>query len=77
MRAYQAAGFRLPHRAALQAKAGTRVNVARRGDLVISNGGRHVSLALGDGTVIEAPQPGQKVSIHRMPRNVTAIVRIA
>lgn len=76
MRAYQAAGISLPHRAALQAHKGVRVHTAKRGDLVISNHGGHVAMALGDGRVVEAPQPGQKVSIHSMPRHPTAIVRL-
>ena len=76
MRAYAAAGIKLPHRAALQAHAGVRVKTAQRGDLVISNGGHHVSLALGDGRVVEAPTPGQRVSIHSMPKHITAIVRV-
>lgn len=76
MRAYQAAGISLPHRAALQARKGVRVRTAKRGDLIISNHGGHVAIALGDGRVVEAPQPGQKVSIHSMPRHPTAIVRV-
>jgi cell wall-associated NlpC family hydrolase len=65
----------LPHLAAGQLHSGKRVSTAQAGDLVISNGGHHVSLALGNGKVIEAPNFGQKVSIHPMPKHVVAIVR--
>ncbi|MEC3976586.1 C40 family peptidase [Amycolatopsis sp. H20-H5] len=77
MSAYRAAGKSLPHKASMQANAGKRVSTALPGDLIISNGGRHVSLALGDGKVIEAPDFGQRVSIHPMPKHIVAIVRIA
>ncbi|MGK5627935.1 NlpC/P60 family protein [Streptomyces sp. URMC 123] len=40
------------------------------GDLVISNGGRHVAIYIGGGQVIHAPGRGKTVRIASLPRDV-------
>ncbi|WP_406401548.1 NlpC/P60 family protein [Streptomyces sp. NBC_00879] len=65
MRAWKAAGVTLPRTTWGQMRAGevtTRARLAP-GDLVISHGGGHVALYLGDGKVIHAPRPGRTVTV--------------
>lgn len=71
-----AAGEALPRTTYDQVKLGLRVNPAdaQPGDLVFSNfsgrGPEHVQMAIGDGKVVHAPQPGDVVKISNMPSNV-------
>ncbi|MFI2437041.1 NlpC/P60 family protein [Streptomyces sp. NPDC018693] len=69
MRAWQAAGVELPRTTWGQIHAGratTRAHLVP-GDLVLSYGGGHVGLYLGDGKVIHAPRPGRTVTIAPLP----------
>ena len=80
MRAWQAAGVELPHRAAEQWRAGVHVNRSqlRPGDLVLANGLGHVQMYIGDGKVVEAPHPGASVRITALPaRGIVGYVRPA
>ena len=65
--AFAAAGVALPHYTGYQYQRGTQVpaSEAKRGDLLFwgPNGSQHVAIYLGDGTMIEAPQSGQNVTI--------------
>jgi cell wall-associated NlpC family hydrolase len=69
MRAWQAAGVELPHRAADQWHTGVHVDRAQMqpGDLVLTSGLRHVQMYIGDGKVVEAPHPGASVRITALP----------
>lgn len=63
--AYRAAGVSLPRVAAAQATVGRSVKLAdvQAGDLLYYDSPiGHVAMALGNGQLIEAPQPGQTVS---------------
>lgn len=65
MKAWAAAGVRLPHNSAQQYKIGTKVKKddLQPGDLVFFySGPSHVGLYVGDGTIVHAPRPGKKVS---------------
>ena len=57
----------LPHYTGYQYQRGTQVpaSEAQRGDLLFwgPGGNQHVAIYLGDGTMIEAPQAGQNVTI--------------
>lgn len=65
--AFAAAGVALPHYTGYQYQRGTQIPVseAQRGDLLFwgPGGNQHVAIYLGDGTMIEAPQAGQNVTI--------------
>lgn len=65
--AFAAAGVALPHYTGYQYQRGTQIPVseAQRGDLLFwgPGGSQHVAIYLGDGTMIEAPQAGQNVTI--------------
>ena len=65
--AFAAAGVALPHYTGYQYQRGTQIpaSEAQRGDLLFwgPGGNQHVAIYLGDGTMIEAPQSGQNVTI--------------
>ena len=65
--AFAAAGVALPHYTGYQYQRGTQIpaSEAQRGDLLFwgPGGNQHVAIYLGDGTMIEAPQAGQNVTI--------------
>ncbi|MFF1959877.1 NlpC/P60 family protein [Streptomyces sp. NPDC058220] len=69
MRAWQAGGVSLPRTTFSQIHAGTATTRAGLvpGDLVLSNGGGHVGLYIGDGRVIHAPRPGATVTSAPLP----------
>ena len=69
MKAWKAAGIKLPHSAGKQYRIGKKISKSqlRNGDLVFSYPGiRHVSLYAGHGKVIHAPHPGKKVTYIKM-----------
>ena len=69
MMAWDAAGVSLPHNSAAQYKIGAKVAKAdlQPGDLVFFySGPSHVAIYAGDGKVIHAPRPGEKVSYIKM-----------
>ncbi|MFG2291014.1 NlpC/P60 family protein [Streptomyces sp. NPDC048595] len=69
MRAWQAAGVTLPRTTWGQIHAGTATTRSGLvpGDLVLSYGGGHVGLYIGDGQVIHAPRPGTVVTVAPLP----------
>ncbi|KDN80476.1 C40 family peptidase [Kitasatospora cheerisanensis] len=79
MRAWQRAGVTLPRTTWDMLRSGTAVARAdlRPGDLVLTNGGGHVQLYLGDGKVVHAPGTGRSVTITALPSDnaVTAYRR--
>ncbi|MGI5147344.1 NlpC/P60 family protein [Plantactinospora sp. CA-294935] len=67
--AWAAAGVRLPHNAARQYRAVTRVSRAARqaGDLVFYYRDlHHVAIYVGDGKIIHAPRTGTRIRIDRV-----------
>ncbi|MDG6107173.1 LysM peptidoglycan-binding domain-containing C40 family peptidase [Dactylosporangium aurantiacum] len=80
MRAWQAAGVRLPRVTYDQIKVGRRVtrDQLEAGDLVFTNNGGHVMLYIGDGQVVNAGHTGVTVSQQPLPRTerVVAFVRL-
>ncbi|MDW5324714.1 C40 family peptidase [Plantactinospora sp. KLBMP9567] len=67
--AWAAAGVRLPHNAARQYRAVTRINRAARqaGDLVFYYRDlHHVAIYVGDGKIIHAPRTGTRIRIDRV-----------
>jgi cell wall-associated NlpC family hydrolase len=81
-RAYSDIGIQLPRVTWDQMNAGTHVPSlaeAQPGDLLFSHDGGHVSMYLGGGKAIDAPQPGQTVAVRDMwetDANLTTIRRI-
>ncbi|MBL3670932.1 C40 family peptidase [Streptomyces sp. M2CJ-2] len=69
MRAWEAAGVKLPRTTYHQIHAGRATTRERLvpGDLVLSYGGGHVALYIGDGQVIHAPTTGSTVSTAPLP----------
>lgn len=62
-------GVTVPRVARAQATVGTEVPSlaqAQPGDLVVTRGGAHIAIYLGDNKIIHAPQPGENVSIREM-----------
>jgi len=80
MSAWAVAGVQLPRTSYEQADAGTRIGRSqlRPGDLVFSNGFGHVAMYIGGGRVIQAPEPGEVVSVAALPPDaaVDAYVRV-
>ncbi|MEU6594347.1 NlpC/P60 family protein [Streptomyces sp. NPDC046881] len=75
MRAWQAAGVTLPRTTWGQIHAGTATTRNRLvpGDLVLSHGGGHVGLYIGNGQVIHAPRPGTVVTIAPLPNSAHVV----
>ena len=76
--AYRAAGINLPRVAAAQATVGRAVTLAdvQAGDLLYYDSPiGHVAMALGNGQLIEAPQPGQTVSTRRIYTNGLNVIK--
>ena len=65
--AFAGVGISLPHYTGYQYQKGTKISPSEmeRGDLIFygPSGNHHVAIYLGDGTMVEAPQSGQNVSI--------------
>jgi cell wall-associated NlpC family hydrolase len=69
MKAWKAAGVKLPHSASKQYRIGKKISKSqlRPGDTVFFYPGiKHVALYAGNGNVIHAPHPGKKVSYIKM-----------
>jgi cell wall-associated NlpC family hydrolase len=81
-RVYQDLGISLPRVVHDQMQAGTPVASladAKPGDLLVSFGGEHVAIYLGNGKAIDAPVPGQTIQVRdawEKYANLTAIRRI-
>jgi peptidoglycan DL-endopeptidase CwlO len=74
MASWQAAGISLPHNAAAQYSATTRISSGELapGDLVFYYNNDHVGIYIGGGQIIHAPtygEPVQKASVDSMPIN--------
>jgi len=79
MKAYAAAGISLPHSSKMQVGYGTRVNVGDllAGDLVFFYAPiTHVSIYLGDGLTVTAPQTGDVVKVSQFFATPVAAVRL-
>lgn len=62
-------GIKLPRVARDQAKEGTEVPSlaqAKPGDLIVTRGGGHIGIYLGENKMIHAPRPGESVSIRKL-----------
>lgn len=81
-RVFKDLGVELPRVVSDQMKQGTPVASlaqAKPGDLLISFGGNHISIYLGNGKAIDAPVPGKTIQIRdawEQQSNLTAIRRI-
>ena len=79
---YKDLGYDLPRTTYDQINQGTPVASmadARPGDLLFSHDGGHVAMYLGNGKVIDAPQPGTTIQVRdawENDGNITAIRRI-
>ena len=72
-------GVELPRVARQQAKEGTEVPSlaqAKPGDLIVTRGGGHIGIYLGENKMIHAPQPGQSVSIRKLFETDATIMTI-
>ncbi|MFG3523780.1 MULTISPECIES: C40 family peptidase [Nocardia] len=78
--AYKQAGIQLPRTSFEQSHVGKPVAFQdlKPGDLVIQNGGGHVSMYAGDGKILQAPQSGETVSYaHLDPDSIVTARRVA
>ncbi|GGJ69427.1 C40 family peptidase [Glutamicibacter ardleyensis] len=72
-------GISLPRVARQQAKEGTEVPSlaqAKPGDLIVTRGGGHIGIYLGDNKMIHAPRPGETVSIRELFETDATIMTI-
>ena len=72
-------GVELPRVARQQAKEGTEVPSlaqAKPGDLIVTRGGGHIGIYLGDNKMIHAPRPGETVSIRELFETDATIMTI-
>ncbi|MCX4096441.1 C40 family peptidase [Nocardia sp. alder85J] len=78
--AYKQVGVDLPRTSFEQSHVGIPIayeNLAP-GDLIIQNGGGHVSMYAGDGKILQAPQSGETVSYASLnPNDIVTIRRMA
>ncbi|WP_354233836.1 C40 family peptidase [Arthrobacter sp. UYEF3] len=81
-RVFKDLGIELPRVVSDQMKQGTPVASlaeAKPGDLLVSFGGNHISIYLGNGKAIDAPVPGKTIQIRdawEQQSNLTSIRRI-
>lgn len=78
-RSFADLGVDVPRVARDQMKIGTEVPSlaqAQPGDLVVTRGGAHIGIYVGDGSWIQAPYPGQNVKISEITSPVTTIRRV-
>lgn len=78
-RAMKDIGVDVPRVARDQMKIGTEVpslDQARPGDLVVTRGGGHIGIYVGDNKWIHAPYPGEKVKLAEMTTPPTTIRRV-
>jgi soluble lytic murein transglycosylase-like protein len=80
LRAYGDLGVKLPRTAAEQARTGTAVPnlaAAKPGDLLAFNSPvDHIAMYIGDGMMIAAPKPGDKVKIEKVYQTPSTIRRV-
>ncbi|MCB5283778.1 MULTISPECIES: C40 family peptidase [unclassified Arthrobacter] len=81
-RVFKDLGVEIPRVVSDQMRQGTPVASlaeAKPGDLLVSFGGNHISIYLGNGKAIDAPVPGQTIQIRdawEQQSNLTSIRRI-
>lgn len=81
-RVFKDLGVEVPRVVSDQMQVGTPVASlaeAKPGDLLVSFGGNHISIYLGNGKAIDAPVPGQTIQVRdawEQHSNLTAIRRI-
>jgi len=75
---YAQFGVSLPHSSAAQGRLGTPISVAdaKPGDLVVTGGGGHIGIYVGNGSFIDAPMPGQSVHVRAIYDPNYYIVRV-
>lgn len=73
-------GVTLPRTAREQMREGTEVpslDQARPGDLIVTRGGAHIGIYVGDGQMIHSPRPGRTVEIRPLQAGeITTIRRV-
>ena len=72
-------GVELPRVARQQAREGTEVPSlaqAKPGDLIVTRGGGHIGIYLGENKMIHAPRPGENVSIRKLFETDATIMTI-
>jgi cell wall-associated NlpC family hydrolase len=76
---YKAAGMSIPRTSSAQRHAGRIVSraKARPGDLVWFSDFRHVAIYAGNGYIIDAPEPGKKVSKRKLWTRHVKYIRVA
>lgn len=80
--AFRDLGIDVPRVVRYQMSYGTEVNSlaeARPGDLIVTRGGQHIGIYLGDNKLLHAPRPGEDVQIREMfekDADITSIRRI-
>ncbi|MER6999823.1 LysM peptidoglycan-binding domain-containing C40 family peptidase [Streptomyces sp. NPDC000410] len=81
MRAWEAAGVKLPRTTWDQVRSGTPTTRAKLvpGDLVVTAGGGHIQLYIGNGKVIHAPRTGMDITVAPLtkPSGVVAYRHIS
>ncbi|WP_226925492.1 C40 family peptidase [Georgenia thermotolerans] len=68
-RAFADIGVSVPRTAREQMRIGTEVGSlaqAQPGDLIVTRGGGHIAIYLGDNKILHAPRPGEKVSVREL-----------
>ncbi|TRW45627.1 C40 family peptidase [Georgenia yuyongxinii] len=68
-RAFADMGVSVPRTAREQMKVGTEVGSlaqAQPGDLIVTRGGAHIAIYLGDNKILHAPRPGEQVSVREL-----------
>ena len=81
-RAFAAAGVTMPRRVSEQMRVGEPVaslKDAKPGDLIVTDGNNHISIYLGNNTVVHAPYEGRTVSVQKVwfdDKDITTIRRV-
>lgn len=75
---YAQFGISLPHSVVAQAAVGTLISEAdaRPGDIVVTDGGGHNGIYLGNGTFIDAPYEGRTVEVRSIYTSDRYFVRL-
>lgn len=76
--AYASAGVSLPRTSFGMATAGVAVSTSdlQPGDIIISYGGGHAALYIGNGQVVEASAPGIPIGVNALAGGITAARRV-
>ena len=80
--AFSKLGISVPRLVHQQETVGQKVDSlkdARPGDLIVLNGGDHIAVYMGNGTVIHAPYAGRTVSVQKVwftDKDITSIRRV-